>query len=1034
MRKFVLFFLTVLATGSLLAQNRQISGTVTGADGSPVAGATVTVQGTSTGTITDGSGRYSISAAPDGTLNISFYGMTPQSVAIGSRSVIDVVLQPDTAVIDDVIVVAYGTSRRSTFTGAASNITAEDLKFTPVETADKMLAGKVTGVRVASATGNLGSGGEVNVRGIGSISGSTAPLYVVDGVPINSENTVSLQRGTYSVLTSLNPSDIQSMTVLKDAAAASLYGSRAANGVIIITTKKGSKGQARISFNASYGISTMATNSFELMSGEEFYDYYKVSIQNHFADVAAGKDRLEPSFPSSFLNNADGYLTSKNVSRSNGEDWRKFLTRMGTDQNYSINVSCGSDTSNYYVGFAYQNAKGIAINNDMQRYSFIANVSSDVQKWLTLEGKAQMSYADVMGERDNYYGNTNYNPDGGGFGTSAVASLIASSNPSQFAYNADGSVNEMASMSSNIFSPVYETSEKEMYLKNMNARALINGNAEVRFTDNLKFRSVNGVDFMDVLTNEWWGLNSVNGNPAGGLRTDDTERTVVINSANTLHYTDSFADRHNLELLGGYEVNSMKYEFKNAESSNFPTDKLNEVSVGQTKDAGGYYEQSFMNSWFANANYNFDNKYYLGATIRTDKSSRLGIDNQRGTFWSVSGSWRISGENFLVDNQTLTNLRLRASYGTNGNLPSIYYGHIGAYAFTGIYGDNSAIYPSRPVNANLSWEKSKNLNIGLEWSLFRRFDFSVEYFNKRTHDLLLDVPSSAGTGFATTLQNSGSIRNSGIEFEFHGNNIFNSSSDQVRWDTDLMLSTLSAKVVSLPYGNPINKGDVVSMFRFEEGRDLYGMYLPKWHGVNPEDGRGQFYIDPNKAPTADNLTSNYNQASRGFVGKGYADVFGSWSNTLSWKGLSLDMQLTYQFGGNIYNYFNYFTQGGGFRANGGFNQAKILVGNYWEKEGDIVPQPRPTISTSNRNDMASSRWLFSSDHIRLKQLSLSYSLPAATVNKLHMSNLTFTVSAYNLAFIYAATKDMELESPLNGFLPPDMPLPRTITFGINIGF
>jgi TonB-linked SusC/RagA family outer membrane protein len=957
-------------------------------------------------------------------------GMETQSVAVSGRTAINVVLQPDAQTIDDVIVVAYGNARRSTFTGAASNVRADELEHAAPETVDKMLAGRVAGVRVGAATGSPGAGGEVQIRGIGSINGSTAPLYVVDGMPIYSSNYEF--DGSQSMLTSLNPADIETMTILKDAAAASLYGSRASNGVIIITTKKGLEGRARVNFSASVGVMDMAVkNTWSFMSGTEFYDYTEASARNYIADGNG--------LPGGNGTDVDGFMQNyMELTRTNGEDWKKFFFRTGIDQNYNVNVSGGSANSNYYVGLSYQDVKGIVDNSSMKRYSFMANTSTKVNNWLSLEGKAQLSYAMSTGARDNYQDNAF--GGGGGVGSSSVGVLLANVYPTKFAYNPDGSVNEGAGMT--FSSPVYETGEDYIFLKHNNARALVNANAEIRFTDKLKFRSVNGVDFVDFILHEYWGPRTLNGASVTGLGQNDVKRMISTTSSNTIQYSNTFADRHNIDVLGGYEVSTYDDDYTMANVNNFSSDKLFALATGQPSSVDGYYTKTLMTSFLANANYNFADKYYAAATIRSDKSSKLGVDNRTGIFWSVSGAWRISSEEFLADNNTLTNLRLRASYGTNGNLPKDAYGHLSAYSYAGIYGSNPASYPTRPANPNLSWEKSKNLNVGLDFSLFGRFDFVAEYFDKKTDDLLLEVPSSAGTGFKTTIQNSGSIRNSGMEFEFHGNNITNARADGFRWGTSLLLSTLKSKVVSLPNHEPIAPVDVVGMYRFEEGKDLNSMYLPKWYGVDPANGQGLFYLDPQKAadygayasnPDTGNLTNNYNNATKGHVGKGYPDVMGSWNNTLSWKGFSLDVLLTYQFGGDLYNYMNYFMQSGGRRTIQGWNQNKSVVDNYWTKAGDRVDNPRPTFAATNW-DLASSRWVYSSDFVRLKQLSLSYSLPKATVSRIGMSDMTFTLSAYNLTYLWAATKDMDVETNVKGFLAPDIPLARTITLGVKIGF
>ena len=1019
MKKIAFLCMCLLLAGALWAQNLQVSGVVTDAsDGQPLPGAAVRVEGTNTVALTDINGRYTITAPSNGTLVISFTGMTTVEVDVEGRNLINVLLELDSVQLDEVLVVAYGTARKSSFTGSATVVNAEAFKNSRVESVDKALAGKTSGVRVASISGDPGAGADLQIRGIGSISGTTDPLYVVDGIPIISGNYNS--RAQTNILSAINPSDIESMTVLEDAAAASLYGSRAANGVVIITTKKGKDGKARINFQANYGLSNMATNSYEVMSGIAYYDYFKTTIENTVAD---GRSANIPSY--GYFLGPDDYLQAGwELERTNGEDWRKFIYGTGVDQNYQISVSGANDKTNYYVSASYQDVKGMVTSTGFQRYAGTLNLTSDVSKWLSMEGKAQLSYATQQGIRDSYTGNAT----GGGIGSFSPSGLLFQSDPTKFAYNPDGSVNEEVSLSGTFYSPIYELGSENKFLNTDNARALVNYNIELRFTDYLKFRSVNGVDFMDVLITEYWGPLSGDGRSVSGMGQKDNYRNITLTSSNILSFNKTFGKAHNLELLGGYEVQKYTQDYTQAAVSNYSTTKLPALSVGIASRALGTNSSWFMNSWLFNTNYNFDQRYYLGANIRTDQSSRLGTDNRSGIFYSVSGAWRFARESFLAGNPVLTDAKIRASYGTNGNLPGSYYGHMGLYSFTGKYGANSAIYPTQPANPDLGWEKSSNINAGLDFTLFNRFNFSVEYFYKYTTDLLMDVPTSITTGFTSALQNKGEISNKGIDFEFHGKDMLKSS---VRWDADFSLSTLKATVEKLPDGNPLNLGFIDNMYRYEEGKDLYSFYMPTWLGVDPATGMGQFLADPTQPATANNIVNTQNAAERSIVAKAYPTVAGGLVNTFSYQGVSLSFLLTYQFGGNLYDYAGYFLHADGRRLTSGWNAAADIIGNYWTTPGDVVDNPRPTIY-SQSSDLMSSRWIHSSDFIRLKELSLAYSFPKDWINPIGLSNLSVNLTINNLTFLYAATKHLDPETPLNGFKTVDTPLPRIFTFGLNL--
>ncbi len=1017
---FLAMLCTILSVGLSVAQTRTITGVVTSAeDGEPVIGASIQVKGTMTGTVTDVNGNFSLGVSADArTLVVSYIGMKTKEVPVSASS--RIVLEAATQALDEVIVVAYGTAKKSTFTGSAVQVSSDALKNARVESLDKALAGKTSGVRVSSYSGDPGSAGEIQVRGIGSITGSTTPLYVIDGVPVVTTNFNS--RAQTSILSAINPNDIETMTVLKDAAAASLYGSRAANGVVIITTKKGKQGKARINFQANYGVSSMATNSYDMMSGTEMYDYFKTTLQNTVDDGNAARISGYASFgtPDSYLQDGWG------LTRQNGENWRDFIYENGSDQNYQISVSSGTENTNYYVSAGYQNVKGMVRSTGFERYSGVFNTNTRINKWLAMEGKAQLSYTTQQGIRDSY---TN-NADGSGIGSFSPSGLLFQTDPTKFPYNEDGSVNEAVSLSGTFLSPVYELGNKNKFLNTDNARAILNYNIELNFTDYLKFRTVNSVDFVDMLITEYWGPKSGDGRSANGMGQKDFYRTITLTSSDILQFTKTFNDVHNVDLLGGFEAQKYLWDFTQAAVNNYSTDKLPDLSVGTASRALGEHRAYYLQSWLFNANYNYMQKYYLGGNIRTDESSKLGANNRKGTFFSVSGSWRFTEESFLAENPILTDGKIRASYGTNGNLPGSMYGSLDLYTFSGKYGPSSAIYPTQPANYDLGWEKSKNLNIGIDWTLFDRYSFSLEYFNKKTTDLLMNVPTSIVTGFTSALQNIGDISNKGVDFEFHGKDVL---STPLKWDVDFIASTLKAKVDKLANGEAVNIGFIDNMYRYEEGKDLYSFYVPTWAGVNPETGQGEFLIDPTKPYGEGNVTTNQAQAARSIVAKAYPDITGAFGSTLSYKGFSLNFLLTYQFGGHIYDYGGYFLHSDGRRLVAGWNQSADIIGNYWTKPGDKVDNVRPT-TLSKTSDLMSSRWIYSSDFIRFKEVGLYYAFPKSLTNKMHVGDLSINIVANNLAFLYAATKNIELETPLNGFKSVDTPLARTITFGLNLSF
>ncbi|MBR8537209.1 TonB-dependent receptor [Carboxylicivirga sediminis] len=1027
---FALSFLVILGLQSVLAQTTNVTGTVTDAtDGSPIPGVSVFVKGTTIGTVTTPDGTYTLSVPNDAPAVVfSFVGMTTQEIAYTGQTVINAAMQSDAVDVDEVIVVAYGTAKKSSFTGSASNVKTEKILSSKTESVDKALAGKVSGVRVASTTGDPGASGEIQIRGIGSISGSTQPLYVIDGVPVTTGDFGA--RVSSNILSTINPDDIESMTILKDAAAASLYGSRAANGVVIITTKKGKSGDTRFNLKVSQGWSEMATDSYKMMSGVDYAQYHKAALEGYYLQ---GEKALVPGQPNygdaTIQADAKAWAESKYMDPSwsyvseerNGADWRDIIYDGGSDQDYQFSASGGNEKTDFYASVGIKKVEGIVRNRNFDRYSTTLNVNNKARKWLDLSFKTQLSYTEQEGRGDQ-------SDQGQGISTASPLSMLYSSNPTMDAYNEDGTLNMDASFNARVQNPIHALSPKEASVTNKTYRALNNIAAKVQILPELSFKSTNSVDYVSVKSFNYWGPNSIDGASLNGLGEKQDNEVITMTSTNMFNYMKTFNEVHNVNGLLGFEVQDYKNNYVFASASDYSTDKLPELGNAQPREVSSGFYNRFMISYIGNVNYNYADKYYLAASVRSDESSQLGADNRQGTFYSGSASWRFSQEDFFK-NEIITDGKVRFSYGTNGALPTGSYSHLGLYYFGGAYGGAPAIYLDQVANNDLGWEKSQNINLGLDLTFFQRFTFTAEYFNKYTKDLLLNVPASYLTGVSSSLQNYGEISNSGLEFEFHGQDVLKS---QVRWDVDLSLATLKAKVEKLPGGEDIILGDG-NLYLYRENEDLYTFYLPTYVGVDPQSGLGQFLIDPSKPATDDNMTYVYSEAGRGPQGASYPTISGGFSNTFTWKGISLNVLMTYQFGGQLFDYPGYFSHHDGVR-NFSFNLHEDVAGNYWQKPGDVVDNPRPVIGSSLRSDRWSTRHLHSTDHIRLKEVSLNYNLPKDWYQKIGVDNVSVSFNVNNLAYLYAATKDMELEVSLNGYRTVDTPLARTYSFGVNVGF
>jgi len=866
-------------------------------------------------------------------------------------------------------------------------------------------------------------------------------LYVIDGVPVVSEGFGHFGASS-SVLSTINPDDIESMTILKDAAAASLYGSRAANGVVIITTKRGKAGEAKFKFKANYGWSKMATDSYEFMGGKALANYTKSAIEGYYLWDAGGLFPDDPNFGDAATIQAAkdfaaaNYLDKDNWSGidkdQNGENWHDIIYDEGSDQEYQFSVSSGSENNQFYASLGYKKVDGIVRTYGFKRMSGILNVNSKPREWMDISFKTQLAYTKQDGRRDQ-------SDQQQGIGTASPLGMLFAANPTEFAYNLDGTLNLNSSFSSKVKNPLFALAGDQSMVNTKTYRALNTGMVRIKPIPEVTITSTNSVDYTDVKIFEYWGPKSVDGESMNGLGDRRNNQVISLTTSNVAQYVKTFDDDHNIDVLAGTELQKFENLLTVTTANDYSTIKLSELAVGKPDDARSYKYKYFIRSYFGNVKYNYVNKYYGQASIRTDESSKLGTDNRKGTFWSISGMWRFTKEDFMA-NDVVTDGKLRVSYGTNGTLPggqhdingfpTGIYDHLTLYDMGGKYADGSAIFWDQPENKDLSWEMSNNLNIGIDLTFWERFSLTAEYFRKNTKDLLLYVPVSYVTGFEESLQNVGELSNEGLDIEIHAFDILNN--EQVIWNSDLTFSTLKATMEKLPGGKDIILGDG-NLYLYSEGKDLYTFYLPTYAGVEESTGLAQFLIDPSKAATADNLTYNYSRAQRGPVDKAYPDISGGFINTFKWKGLTLRFLTTFQFGGNLFDYGGYFAHHDAVRL-GGFNLAKDVENNYWTKPGDKVDNPRPVLWFGNRPDRWSTRHIHSTDYIRLKEASLGYTIPKHLITKYGVDNIKVSLSANNLAYLYAATDDMELEVNLNGYRTVDTPLARTFTLGVTIDF
>lgn len=992
------------------AQDLTVSGSVTDQSGYPLEGATVLVRGTANGTVTDAEGNYRIHTPGDSELVVSYLGYLSQLKSVNGQTRIDFVLQEDSNYLDDVLVVAYGSMSESDFTGSATQIKGEEIAKASKESIDKGMMGKIAGVRISSDNGDPGSAGSVQIRGVGSISAGTSPLYVIDGVVISSDTQNDIQVGYKStgILNTINPDDIASITVLKDAAAASLYGSRAANGVILITTKRGRQGKTSVTYSAEAGVSMMAVGkAFRMLDGPQFIKYVRDAADNAYA--------LNPAYSYGY----DGNVWASWVADPTGQtstDWTDQVFRTAIQNSHQLSLTAGTDKTQVYAGLGYNRNDGIVLGSYFERFSGRLNVDHKVNDWLKVSMRQMVSFTGSKGHSDQ-------SSQEQGMGYATPIGTLTQSDPTAKPKLENGDWNPNVSWSGYTGNPHLMFNSDTQFNKAKSMRSLSNLDFEIRFAEQVSLTNTFGYDYLDNKQYVWWAPSSIDGQSLNGLSANYIFQTNDLTNSTVLRYADTFDGEHNLSVLAGFEVADHRSSYTYAAANNYPNDKLNALSVGQMYGTGGASYRSFMMSVLASANYDWNHRYYLSGSFRRDGSSRLGPDSRWANFWSVSGAWRISEEEFLAGSDLFSDVKIKASYGTNGNLPVSYYAYKGLYSASGGYGTGAAIYWSNPQNDNLGWEKSRNFNVGFDWYMFNRVNLSAEYYHKYTSSLIFDMPASAVTGFSSYTSNIGNLLNNGVEIEISSQNI---SRENFTWDTSLNLTFQKSIVKSLPNDNAdISYGDG-GMYIHRVGESMYSFYLPMWKGVNPDTGLGEFWIDPEDPSKG--VTNWYTEAGSTIVGKAVPDFIGGITNTFTFLHGTLDLSflITFQSGGSLFDYPGYFTHNDGFRA-ATMNSAADAA-DYWTPDNKNAEFPKPIMNNPYRWDRFSSRLIKSTDNVRMREIALGYNIHVSR----GIEKLRLYFKATNPLMIWSATPDIDPDVAINGYRTADVPVTKTFILGMNI--
>jgi TonB-linked SusC/RagA family outer membrane protein len=1046
MKKVILIFLSLWLANIGMAQTR-VSGRVTGADDNlPIPGVTIQIKGLGGVASTDSNGNYSLSnVPPDAILIFSFIGYKPQEVPVQERTVINIVMATDALSLDEVIVVAYGTSTKATFTGAASVIKGDAIRDVPSVSFENALNGKVAGLQITTLSGQAGSTSAVRVRGIGSMNASNEPLYVIDGVPVVSGSAGQMSGYIYStnnVMSTINPTDIESITVLKDAAASSLYGSRAANGVIVITTKRGKVGKPVVSFKSSVGLSpSWATDNFEAASTEQQVEMYYENFWNAGVYYQGRTEQDASTRALQQLNNRfnrHGYtftapdhtvnsLTIGGDRAGQYFDWESELFRTAVYQTYDLAVSGATDVSSFYTSLSYTKEQGRIKINEFDRITGRINMTQKVGKLIEFSTNINFAksgkegYNDTRALGNNYFLQTRNLLWGLYWPTDYVTDQPWTARYGSYAYN-----------------PLFY--DKEWSNTSGTMRISANEAITVNIMPDLKLMSILSYD--NTSTNDHLYYSPVHflGSSAKGIVRDMVTSTQKVVSSTTLNYNKTFAQLHSIGLLAGWEAEQNKTDFQRAEGSDLPTGALQTVSTAGVLTASGYNWGNTMLSMFSRAEYNYDNKYYVSGSFRRDGSSRLGPKARWGNFWSVAGSWRIDKESFMDNVAVISSLRLRASYGINGTLPSSNYGWRSLATYGNKYMELPGGGVSTIADATLSWENSYTSNFALEFGLFdQKITGTIEYFNRDSKDLLQDVPISRVTGFGSTLKNIGEINNNGIELELSAD-IYRSN--DFSWTMGVTASHVNSTVTKLYGGQDIiwfepTGGDARTKFIYREGESTLAIFGREWAGVDRETGKNVWFLNnentTSQPTTVDGraATFRYQDASEVIIGNAHPKLFGGLNTDVSWKGLTLALNFTYKLGGYTYD------AAGRDVIDDGYYWERIMsqyqYDNRWTPENKDALLPQRVAVDFEDVNQKSSRHMHKADFTRLKNLTLSYNLPVGIVNRVNVSSARVYFNGMNL-WTLAAYKVYDPEVNEYGSRGWETPIMKTFTFGIEASF
>lgn len=983
----------VVSVSPLIAQNTiTVKGVVRDAKNEPLIGVNVRVKGTTQGTATDIDGKFTLASVPkDASLEFSFIGMQTQVIALAGRTSLEVRLQDDTSQLSDVVVVGYTTQKKESLTGSMLSLKSDKLKDITSPSVENLLNGKAPGVYVAPGSGQPGSGGAVVIRGQATLSGTTQPLWVVDGVIVGSNAG------------QLNPSDIESITVLKDAASTAIYGSQGANGVVVVTTKSARSGKMKINLDAKSGISVLNTGNLRMMNGEELYDYY-----------ASFANQSSISFP----------RWNKDL-RSSNFDWWDLATQLGVTQDYSLGIQGGSEQLSSLFTLGYYNEKGAVKGYDYTRYTGRAKLSFRPTKWLTIRPSISGALRKV---------------DDRQYSVGAMYSMLPWDSP----YDAEGKlvphrysgwVNSQAS--NYLYDLQWNHSGGNHY------EAMINLDFDVKLNQWLTFSSVNNVKYTHSTSHGYADPRSNAALNVNGRITEWNDEMIRRYTNQKLLVNKSWGEHH-LDGLLAYEYNDYYYKNIDVYGTGFlPGFEVLDVTAVPERAKGGISEWA-VQSIFLNAKYSYAYKYFLEAMARRDGASNFGDNAKYGNFYSVSGAWTISREAWFRPSW-VSNLKLRASLGTVGNRPSSLYPQYDLYNVSAKYNEGSAALISQIGNKDLTWEETLAAGLGVDAAFWdNRVRLTVDVYSKRTNNILYQVPITGLVGVTSMWRNIGKMSNKGVELALGVDLI---RSKELTWSVDFNLGANTNKLLDL-YKQKDDKGNMVikpviisdgsgiagtASKLLEVGEPIDTYYMPEWAGVNKETGAPMWYKTDSDGQKV--TTSKYAEAKYYKVGTQSPKVFGGFSTNLLWRNLDCSVAFGYALGGHIYNYSRQEYDSDGTYSDR--NQMALMDGwKRWQQPGDEATHPVAKYNNQDKGNSASSRYLESASFLKLRSVQVGYNIPLKVAG---IQSLRLSLTGENL-FTLTGYSGVDPELPAYGgsvmgtASPSVYPSVRRFMFGVSATF